>query len=383
MRALLLSPFAPHLRHDHAAADTIVQLVPRLSQKVELFVYSPQNGAAPPAPVEGYTLLPSTADPESGVTARLGSKPAWLRQAWPKQATREVHDLIARLRPDVLHAEYLQCAEAIEGRTNTVLGIHDVTESVMRQSYLASSLSKKPYRLAELVRTATFERNAIRQAAAVLTLSEADFAVAARLNPNVVLARPGIELGDRPWTPPAAHVRPTLVFAGAMWRHANALIAQFLVNEVMSSVWHRFPDAQLRIVGARPPQDVVALGTADGRVVVTGEVPDIRDEMLSSHAVLAPSIVGGGVLMKVVHAMALGCPVITSPGPAASVQGDASTVYIAEKAEDLAAAALGVLEDPAGAATRGRNARAHVGRLFQWDNTVSAYLDAYTIASRK
>jgi glycosyltransferase involved in cell wall biosynthesis len=382
MRALLLSPFAPHLRHDHAAADTIVQLVPRLASKVEMFVYSPQNGPAPTAP-DGYTLLPSTATAEAGLSARLGAKPAWLRQAWPKEATREVADLIARLRPDVIHAEYLQCAEAIEGRTNTVLGIHDVTESVMRQSYLTSSLPKKPYRLAELVRTATFERNAIRNAAAVLTLSEADFAAAARLNRNVVLARPGIELSERPWRTPAADARPTLVFAGAMWRRANALIAQFLVRDVMPSVWSRYPDTQLRIVGARPPEDVVALGTGNGSVVVTGEVPDIRDEMMGSHAVLAPSIVGGGVLMKVVHAMALGCPVITSPGPAASVQGDQSVLYIAEQAEDLAAAVRSVLADPAGAADRGHLARAHVGRLFQWDATVGAYLDAYAIASGK
>jgi len=383
MRVLLLSPFAPHLRHDHAASDTIVQLVPRLAAEVELFVYSPQTGPEPVTAAElGCTLLPSSAAAHAGIAARLGAKPAWLRQAWPRQATRDVRELVERLRPDVVHAEYLQCAEAIEGLPNAVLGIHDVTENVMRQSLKASSFPKKPYRLAELARTAAFERAAIRNAAAVLTLSDADFAVASRFNSNVVLARPGIELGDRQWAQPAPGARPVFVFAGAMWRRANALIAHFLVRDVMPRVWQRFPDAELRIVGARPPQDVVELAGADARVVVTGEVPDIRDEMLRSHAVLAPSIVGGGVLMKVVHAMALGCPVITSTEPAASVQGDMSTLFVADGEESLAVAACQVLGDPAHAAARGRNGRLHVGRLFQWDNTVRAYLDAYKIASR-
>ena len=46
MRVLLLSPFSPQGQHNHAAADTLVQLVPRLADKVELFVYSPQNTGA-------------------------------------------------------------------------------------------------------------------------------------------------------------------------------------------------------------------------------------------------------------------------------------------------------------------------------------------------
>ncbi|NUT22828.1 MAG: glycosyltransferase [Hamadaea sp.] len=383
MRTLLLSPFAPHLHHDHAASDTIVQLVPRLAKHVELFVYSPQTGSAIDAPNDlDYTLLPAGPQGAAGVAARLGPKPAWLRQAWPKQATREVHDLINRLRPDVVHAEYLQCAEAIAGVPRSVLGIHDVTENVMRQSLLASSLPKKPYRLAELWRTAAFEREAIRNAAAVLTLSEADHSVASRYNRSVFLARPGIELGELEWRPAAVGPSPVLVFAGAMWRRANALIAHFLVHEVMPEVWRRHPQTQLRIVGARPPHDVIELA-ADPRVVVTGEVPDIRTEMLSSTAVLAPSIVGGGVLMKVVHAMALGCPVVTSSGPAASVQGDASVLFIADEAADLAAAVCQVLSDPVAAAAVGRAGRRHVGDLFRWDDTVRAYLDAYEIASRQ
>jgi glycosyltransferase involved in cell wall biosynthesis len=252
----------------------------------------------------------------------------------------------------------------------------------MRQSLVSAPLASKPYRLAELFRTRWFERGAIRRAAAVLTLSEADFAVVSRLNRNVVLARPGVELGSRQWARGPAGSPPRLVFAGAMWRRANVLIAHFLVRDVMPLVWRDFPTAQLRIVGARPPTDVIELASADGRVVVTGEVPDIRDEMLDSHAVLAPSIVGGGVLMKVAHAMALGCPVVTSPGPAASVDGDETSLFIGSGSESLADALRRVLGSPDEAARRGHNAREHIGRLFRWDDTVDAYLSAYAMARR-
>jgi glycosyltransferase involved in cell wall biosynthesis len=382
MRVLLLTPFAPNAKHLHAAADTIVQLTPRLAEKTDLFVYSPQHRSAE-ADQAGlsYSLLGPTAPPRRSPLDRLGPKPAWLRQAWSRQSTADVVALIERLKPDVVHGEYLQCAEVLGGYRNTVLGLHDITENVMAESFRASSGLERVYRLAELLRTRRFERAAIRRAAAVLTLSDADFAVASSYNPNTLVARPGIEIADVPWQPPTGADRPRLVFAGAMWRRANALVAHYLARDVMPAVWRVLPTAELRIVGAEPPADIVALGAADGRIVVTGAVPEIRDEMMAAHAVVVPSIVGGGVLMKVVHAMALGCPVITSPGPAESVRGDASTLFVADTAEEIAAAVRVAVESPDEAARRGRQARAHVGEMFQWDNTVRAYLDAYTIAS--
>jgi glycosyltransferase involved in cell wall biosynthesis len=379
MRVLLLSPYAPNISHHHAAADTIVQLVPRLAEKTDLFVYSPQNH---PVDEVNYTLLGSAASPRSTSRDRLGVRPAWLRQAWPRQATREVIELVGRLKPDVVHAEYLQTAEIVGHCGNSVLGLHDITEGVMRESYRASSGLEKPYRLAELLRTRRFERTAIRRAAAVLALSDADFAVASTYNPRTVLARPGVEIGTASWSPPSRSGPPRLVFAGAMWRRANALVAHHLAREVMPLVWQNFPTAELRIVGAEPPRDIVNLGEMDGRLVVTGAVPDLRAEMLAAHAVVVPSIVGGGVLMKVVHAMALGCPVITSPGPAASVRGDAEALFIAATPGEIAAAVGTVMRSPDEAARRGRRARALIGELFQWDGTVRAYLDAYAIASR-
>jgi glycosyltransferase involved in cell wall biosynthesis len=385
MRVLLLSPFAPTISHQHAAADTIAQLAPRLAEKTDLFVYSPQHQATtePSRPGVNYTILPSAAGSPGSGRDRLGLAPAWLRQAWPRGATREAADLVRRLRPDVIHAEYLQSAEVIAHHRNTVLGLHDITEQVMAESYRAATGPEKAYRLAELLRTRRFERRSIRSAAAVLTLSDADFAVASRYNRHTLLARPGVEVGDPAWSPPVDPSTPRLVFTGAMWRRANGLAAGFLARDVMPLVWRALPAAQLRIVGARPTPDVVALGQADARIVVTGAVPDLRDEMRAAHAVVAPSIVGGGVLMKVVHAMALGCPVITSPGPAASVRGDPTMLFIGSTAEEIAAAVGLAVRTPDEAARRGCLARAHVRETFQWDNTVRAYLDAYEIGSQR
>ncbi|MEV4534297.1 glycosyltransferase family 4 protein [Asanoa sp. NPDC049518] len=371
MRVLLLSPFAPDLDHDHAAADTLVKLVPRLAARTELFVYSPQ--ATVGADRDGYTLLPGAA-PGGGFTDRLGVRPGWLRQAWPRQATREVSVLVDRLRPDVVHAEYLQTAEVVGRLPRTVLGLHDITASVMAESVRAATGPARAYRMAELLRTRRFERAAIRLADAVVTLSPADRAVVAAENPRVVLAPPGIDPPTEPWRPPAPGTPPRLVFCGAMWRRANALVARHLVTSVMPLVWRTHPEAELRIVGARPGHEVTTL--AGPGVVVTGTVPDLTTELRSAHAALLPSILGGGVLLKVLHAMALGMPVVTSPGPAAAIGGP---LVVGRTPEELAAAVETVLADPAGGAA----GREHVAAHFRWDDTVAGYLDAYATAAAR
>jgi glycosyltransferase involved in cell wall biosynthesis len=429
MRILLLSPFAPDGQHRHAAADTIARLAPRLAATTELFVYSPQHGPRPPAgtppphetgppPHEtgppqhetgppqhetgppqhetgpapaaaagsaslGYTALPASGGRPAAVLGRLGLVPGWLRQAWPREATREALEFANRLRPDVIHAEYLQTAEIVAQRRNVVLGLHDITESVMSESYRAATAGQRPYRLAELVRTRRFERAALRRAAAVVTLSGADLAVASRYNRHTLLARPGVEVGAAVWSPPPGADRPRLVFTGALWRRANVLAARYLAAEVMPLVWRALPGAELRIVGARPAPEVLALARAQPRIVVTGEVPDLREEMLRGHVVVAPSIVGGGVLMKVLHAMALGAPVVTSPAAAASVAGTESMMYIAATPEQVAAAVQRAVAAPAEAAGRGARARAHIASAFRWDDAVRTYLEAYAIAAEQ
>ncbi|SNS72362.1 Glycosyltransferase involved in cell wall bisynthesis [Asanoa hainanensis] len=375
MRVLLLSPFAPHLDHDHAAADTVVKLVPRLAAKTELFVYSPQVRAFTER--DGYTLLPGAA-PAGRFTDRLGVRPGWLRQAWPRQATVDVAELVDRIRPDVVHAEYLQTAEIVGRLPRTVLGLHDITAAVMAESVRAATGPARAYRLAELVRTRRFERDAIRRADAVVTLSPADRDVVAAENPRVVLAPPGIDLPAEPWRPPAPRTPPRLVFCGALWRRANALVAQHLVTKVMPLVWRTHPAAELRIVGARPGPEVTSL--AGSRVVVAGTVPDLAAELRTAHAALLPSILGGGVLLKVLHAMALGMPVVTSPGPAAAVGGP---LEVGATPEELAAAVARVLTDPAGAAARGAAGREHVAARFRWEDTVAGYLDAYATAAAR
>ena len=102
----------------------------------------------------------------------------------------------------------------------------------------------------------------------------------------------------------------TLLFTGNMGYLPNIDAAEFIVNQIMPLVWNHFPDATLGIAGANPNARVQSL--ASERVIVTGFVEDLRDYYGCSKIFIAPMRLGSGLQNKLLEAMAMKIPSITT-----------------------------------------------------------------------
>jgi polysaccharide biosynthesis protein PslH len=82
-----------------------------------------------------------------------------------------------------------------------------------------------------------------------------------------------------------------------------------------ATVWPRLrqqrPDLKLSIIGAAPSAAVKALAALPG-VTVTGSVPDVRPYVRRSALMVAPLNIARGTQNKILEAMAMGVPVVTS-----------------------------------------------------------------------
>jgi len=112
--------------------------------------------------------------------------------------------------------------------------------------------------------------------------------------------------------------RHTLVFTGAMHYRPNADAAMLLIREIFPAVRREAPDARLFVVGRDPSADLVAAGRADG-VHVTGMVDDVRPYLESASLFAAPLRYASGIQNKVLEAMAMALPVVTSPAAASGL----------------------------------------------------------------
>ena len=114
---------------------------------------------------------------------------------------------------------------------------------------------------------------------------------------------------------PTAHYpqlnKYTIVFTGNMAYAPNVDAACWLVKEIMPLVWKQQPHGiNVLIAGAEPKPVVRAL--AGPHVAVSGRLPDIREAYASARIFVAPMRIGSGMQNKLLEAMSMGLPCVTT-----------------------------------------------------------------------
>jgi len=101
-----------------------------------------------------------------------------------------------------------------------------------------------------------------------------------------------------------------LVFTGNMGYPPNIHAAEFLVNRILPIVHKKKPTLRLLISGASPDPRVIALKSEF--VEISGWVDDIRNSYARAKIFIAPMQTGTGLQNKLLEAMAMKIPSITS-----------------------------------------------------------------------
>lgn len=165
----------------------------------------------------------------------------------------------------------------------------------------------------------------------------------------------------------------TIVFSGKLSYHANTTAALFLVQEIMPRVWERHPEVRVQIVGQKPPQRILNLQRKyPGRVEVTGYVPDLRRYVGRATLAVAPIVYGAGIQNKVLEAMAMETPVVTTPQAASALAVEnGRELLFGDGVRELSQQIVCLLQDPTRRAQLGANGRRYVQKFHNWDSIVS------------
>lgn len=158
----------------------------------------------------------------------------------------------------------------------------------------------------------------------------------------------------------------TLIYPGALTYRANFDAMQFFVQEILPRIQHHRPAAHLRITGGYQGVPIEQLPLTDG-VELTGYLDDIRPAVAQSWACVVPLRVGGGTRLKILEAMALGTPVVsTSKGAEGLRVSHGEHILIADGPEDFARAVVRLLEDEPLRARLAANGRRLVEESYSW-----------------
>ena len=103
----------------------------------------------------------------------------------------------------------------------------------------------------------------------------------------------------------------SISFIGRMDYYPNQQCMLEFCHQTLPLIQQKIPDVKLYIVGAEPTKEIKALEKIRG-VMVTGSVEDVRPYILKTTAMVAPLNIARGTQNKILEAMAMGVPVVSS-----------------------------------------------------------------------
>ncbi len=223
-----------------------------------------------------------------------------------RRAKKAYVAFVQQVQPNIIYRQMIRTMKYSGGG---VLDFQDAlslnTQRRMERSHgLLKMILRYEYRALQRA-----EQEALRRFDATTVISTVDRDA---IDPSVHLVPNGVDTNyfDATRYPlPTTHY--TLVFTGNMAYAPNVDAAYWLVKEIMPLVWKQCPyGVRVLIAGADPKPAVKAL--AGPRVTVSGRLDDIREAYTSARIFVAPMRIGSGMQNKLLEAMAMGLPCVTT-----------------------------------------------------------------------
>jgi glycosyltransferase involved in cell wall biosynthesis len=159
-----------------------------------------------------------------------------------------------------------------------------------------------------------------------------------------------------------------VLFTGTMAYPPNAVGAEWLARKVWPLVLEEEPRATLSIVGSMPHRSTRALDALPG-VSVHADVPDMAPWFAEASVCTLPMLEGGGTRLKLADAFSASRAVVSTTNGATGLDcRHGRELLIADSPDDFAQAIVRLLRDDEQRDRLGRNGRALVERLYDWNN---------------
>ena len=393
MRLLLLYPHFPDPPHGGTALRNY-HLAVQLARRHEVSIVAfgdPARAAAsglaarcvcsaivPPPHRSALRRVLRLAHPVPDLADRLAS-PA---------LTARLAALLARERFDVLHVGGLEMVPHWLGvgtvSPAVVLDEHNAEYVLQARAFWAAVAARRPvgalYSGLQALKLRRYEAHALRRADGVVAVSEADRAALARLAPlpQVAVVPNGVDTDAyQPGNVVAPAEPPRLVFTGTMSFRPNVEGVEWFCRTVWPRLREQVPTLRFQIVGRDPTPAVRALAERPG-VEVVGAVPDDRPWIGGATVYVVPLRIGGGVRLKILQAMAMGVPVVSTT---LGYEGIAATpgehLLAADTPADFVAAVLRLLTDTALRQQLACQGRALVVARYDWRHLVPRLEELY------
>jgi sugar transferase (PEP-CTERM/EpsH1 system associated) len=287
---------------------------------------------------------------------------------------QRIREVIRRQRIELVHGELIKVVPALKAvlADEDIPVLYDSVDCISWFLQQRMETTRNPFKKAflytELRKMHCYEKQELADFEQVIISAQIDrerLGMLTGKRQSIQVVSNGVDTDYfAPW--PGARQAHTLVFCAKLDYSPNAEAMLHFCKHTLPLVWKRRPDVRLVIVGSNPPPAVRALA-ADERITVTGYVPDTRPYVGTASVALAPLLVAAGKQNKILEAMAMCTPVVTSPDCCKAVGAeDGVHLLVAEEPRAYADAIVRLLDNPELGQQLGRAGRLFVTERYNW-----------------
>ncbi len=238
----------------------------------------------------------------------FGKKPIQVGYFHNWRTQRKVNRLLDDIAPDHIYCQLIRVAEYVKNYhhcSKTIDYMDALSKGIERRVEREKASRKWLFQL-EYKRLLNYENSIFSYFEYHTIISEQDRQhIFHTLRNSITVVPNGVnEMFFDPYT---HEKRVEIVFTGNMSYPPNVEAAQYIVHEILPELPQ---SVQLLLSGATPTPEVRALSRE--RVKITGWVDDIRDSYAQGRIFIAPMFIGTGLQNKLLEAMAMGLPCITT-----------------------------------------------------------------------
>lgn len=384
-QVLVVSPYSP-APAVHGGAVRMLNLIREMNEKCDVTLISFTDTEAEAAPeslaelqkiCRDVVLLPRDLQSAGG---RL--LPLAMHGFFSERMFEMIEIWLEKRAFDVVQIEYTNMAHYLPPPCPGMLRVlveHDVSfVAAERARQNETSALRRAALWVDGLRTLRHEVRSVEEADRVLAMSENDRATLARyVDPEPISVVPnGVSCRDFPYAPEEAEPA-TVLFVGFFRHPPNVEAVLHFVEDVLPRIHAEVPDAIFRIVGAYPPASIQALADADPRIEVLGMVPETASHYRRATVFVAPILVGSGTRLKILEAMASGCPVVSTTVGAEGIGAGEEEIRIADDPESFARSVVELISDRERRTAVARDARAFAEQNYDWPAIARRLFDAY------
>lgn len=330
--------------------------------------------ASLPVPVEVLTVPPPR--PHTLARVLLGLVTPLPLHVWNHRSRplrRALADLLRRTRFDIVVAELAALYpyfSAFPPETRRIIDTHNIDSVVFRRyaTTLPGALRRR-YASITANKQERFERTVFAAADLLWVCSEPERERLLAMAPGacVAVVPNGFEAGLLD-AHPDQRVHPRrLMFCGLMDYHPNVDAVRYFAEQILPDLKRSDPGIELWVVGRSPAPELVALAEREPAIHVTGRVDDVSALLATAAVVVVPLRAGGGTRLKILEALAMGKPVVsTRIGMEGLELAPGHDLLVADSPAAFADGVRRLLHDPAWATLVGAQGRATVRQRYEW-----------------